>query len=1008
MIEISHLQARRQLRVHTDQRIPEEQWSILQAHLENCAECRAYNDQLDNAQKGLRRVLRAGWATAPGPIDGLSERVHAMRGERQRTIRWIGRVGVAVAALMVILMVGRVWKQNNELIPETGDIRSSVAQIPTPTVTQAAPFGSEPTPAATAQPGEFPDVLVYEGRKDGQANGNRQIFLLNPGSEPVNLSDNDYNEGSPAWSPDGEWIAFLSDRAGSGIAEKQKNEVFVMNLSGSRLVQLTAEPGITWQGPLSWSNDGKQIALIGTREQQGGQRWVYLVPVNAADPSTGGLQAVAGTRGAELVKFSPAAKKLAYSFSDGSRSGVTIINQEDGQNVWADWPENSQAPQPAPGSAFDWDQDGNSLVYLAAGLSPVASIDRGPPDVEAGSQIVAARNLNYSISLFFDFPNNMQVASSPWPGAFRAASWSPGGAVVFLEDLGDARANDKPGTRPGGCWTVQSRRPVADGNDDGRAVSFGGLCVEGGLDRQSWTSDRRWLVVLGRMPGEDRRSLFALRMPGRFGNDRRSSSGSQSVTPSPLQNQPMGTVLRLTDGQWAEALPHVRPRLSSYYPPIIIQPRPVTEPADPSASLPPSKLSQREGGPEGQIVNMVMNNNMKVLVSSNPDGTGGKVLAATSAELRCPRWSPDGKTLALVADRGILNEGPLDGSAASQNSADLTTSVMGKNQRRGSNSRPGEEVFLMDTETGEARQISQMALIPDLPEFTTDTPPASIPYGCPIWSPDGQNVAAVVETDHVIHLVVMPVNVPHQNQDAPLQPGVHYWKTGSPLSFVPIQGPVWSPDGRSLYLVVRREAGEEPSLVRVSLPEDPDTPLQDERLFTGPDWASVAGLSIEPDGRSAVVLRIPGKPRADTKSFLTSFQGSSPKAQLSRLDLTKQGEENWISGPMPVPLDEKMPGRLQSGEMTHLPGSIYGIALFGDLQTQNKAVFLYYNPIQNDVKPLVWLEDPLLNYAWSGDGHWLVYSTESGLWGLDVQAARKGLAAPIWLSPVPVDELDWR
>ena len=106
----------------------------------------------------------------------------------------------------------------------------------------------------------------------------------------------------------------------------------------------------------------------------------------------------------------------------------------------------------------------------------------------------------------------------------------------------------------------------------------------------------------------------------------------------------------------------------------------------------------------------------------------------------------------------------------------------------------------MDTETGEARQISQMALIPELPEFTTDTPPASIPYGCPIWSPDGQNVAAVVETDHVIHLVVMPVNVPHQNQDAPLQPGVHYWKTGSPLSFVPLQGPVWSPDGRSLYL----------------------------------------------------------------------------------------------------------------------------------------------------------------------------------------------------------------
>ena len=85
-----------------------------------------------------------------------------------------------------------------------------------------------------------------------------------------------------------------------------------------------------------------------------------------------------------------------------------------------------------------------------------------------------------------------------------------------------------------------------------------------------------------------------------------------------------------------------------------------------------------------------------------------------------------------------------------------------------------------------------------------------------------------------------------------------------------------------------------------------------------------------------------------------------------------------------------------------------GLPCLAICRPKTRLSFFYYNPIQNDVKPLVWLEDPLLNYAWSGDGHWLVYSTESGLWGLDVQSARKGLAAPIWLSPVPVDELDWR
>ena len=68
-----------------------------------------------------------------------------------------------------------------------------------------------------------------------------------------------------------------------------------------------------------------------------------------------------------------------------------------------------------------------------------------------------------------------------------------------------------------GCWTIQvsydgARSP--ENQERNRQDSFGGLCVDGGLGQSSWTSDGRWLVVQGRLPSEDRPSIYGLRMPG--------------------------------------------------------------------------------------------------------------------------------------------------------------------------------------------------------------------------------------------------------------------------------------------------------------------------------------------------------------------------------------------------------------------------------------------------------------------------------------------------------------
>jgi TolB protein len=56
----------------------------------------------------------------------------------------------------------------------------------------------------------------------------------------------------PAISPDGQSIAFVSDRDG-------KDEIYIMNADGSNARRLTDDPASEWQP--SWSPDGNQIVF---------------------------------------------------------------------------------------------------------------------------------------------------------------------------------------------------------------------------------------------------------------------------------------------------------------------------------------------------------------------------------------------------------------------------------------------------------------------------------------------------------------------------------------------------------------------------------------------------------------------------------------------------------------------------------------------------------------------------------------------------------------------------
>jgi Tol biopolymer transport system component len=97
---------------------------------------------------------------------------------------------------------------------------------------------------------------------------NFEIYVMDAdGSNPVRLTNAPGRDISPAWSPDGQRIAFSSERDG-GICD-----IYVMDADGSNPVNLTHYPSCDLAP--SWSPDGQRIAFCSWR---GGLQIVAMDP----------------------------------------------------------------------------------------------------------------------------------------------------------------------------------------------------------------------------------------------------------------------------------------------------------------------------------------------------------------------------------------------------------------------------------------------------------------------------------------------------------------------------------------------------------------------------------------------------------------------------------------------------------------------------------------------------------------------------------------------------------
>ncbi len=280
--------------------------------------------------KRLRRTLQAGSGSAVDAV-GLGRRP-------ARPTAWTiaAATGAVVLALFLALAANRMLR-SRESAPVS--------------------FQNAVSARVTDQPGPelFPSLspdgrsIVYVAR----ATDNWDIYLQRVGGQkPNNLTaDSPVDDNHPAFSPDGERIAFQSDRNGGGI--------YLMGATGESVQRLT-----DFGYHPAWSPDGKEIVFASTiiarpesRQSSNSQLWVVTV-------ATGERRRLEIKGGGDAIQpsWSPNGHRIAYwgSIASGQR------------DIWTVAATGGEAVSVTEDAAIDWNP-----VWAPEGRYLYFSSDRG-------------------------------------------------------------------------------------------------------------------------------------------------------------------------------------------------------------------------------------------------------------------------------------------------------------------------------------------------------------------------------------------------------------------------------------------------------------------------------------------------------------------------------------------------------------------------------------------------------------------------------------------------------
>jgi TolB protein len=220
---------------------------------------------------------------------------------------------------------------------------------------------SEPSSYTIPTAGEPSPGIAFVSERDD----NKEIYLIQPdGSGLTRLTDDPDIDADPTWSPDGRQIAFRSRRDAT-------TDIFIMNTDGSQQTNMIRDPAGSLFDEFypAWSPDGETLALITDRFEFGGcsGHTVALMPVSGGMENIQHIDTVTGNQ--RSVVWSPDGQSLAFSNSCNQNDIVSLylwhrktseiqrLTTDRSQNIYPSWSHDGRF------LAFTSTRDGNAEIY---------------------------------------------------------------------------------------------------------------------------------------------------------------------------------------------------------------------------------------------------------------------------------------------------------------------------------------------------------------------------------------------------------------------------------------------------------------------------------------------------------------------------------------------------------------------------------------------------------------------------------------------------------------------
>jgi dipeptidyl aminopeptidase/acylaminoacyl peptidase len=122
--------------------------------------------------------------------------------------------------------------------------------------------------------------------------------------------------GNAQPSPDGKWVAFLSDRDGW-------DHLYVMPASGGEAIQITKGRFEAWRP--AWSPDSKRIAFDANQADNYGTRHLYVATIGG-DPAHASIAQITSGHGTNIgPAWSPDGARLVYQHTDPQNSADLFV-----------------------------------------------------------------------------------------------------------------------------------------------------------------------------------------------------------------------------------------------------------------------------------------------------------------------------------------------------------------------------------------------------------------------------------------------------------------------------------------------------------------------------------------------------------------------------------------------------------------------------------------------------------------------------------------------------------